>query len=123
MVRSFLAKEQQLLDIQGGLVPVENFRSQSRRDLLSTCSVLARIILADTEEECIKILSEMAGFPVPVSIGSEFRTFEEVDPDTNIRRPVVSEWDGFRVQAIPQLLATGHPMPGSDQQQVSGFLA
>ena len=95
MVRSFLAKEQQLLDIQGGLVPVENFRSQSRRDLLSTCSVLARIILADTEEECIKILSEMAGFPVPVSIGSEFRTFEEVDPDTHIQRPVVSEWDGF----------------------------
>ena len=63
--------------------------------MLSTFSGLTSVILAENEDECIKILSEMAGFPVPVSIGSEFRTFEEFYPDTDLRRPVVSEWDGF----------------------------
>ena len=81
--------------MEGGLVITDNFQCQTRRELLFTFSVLARVILAETEEECIRILSEMAGFLVPVSVGSEFRTFEELYPDTDLRRPVISEWDSF----------------------------
>ena len=41
------------------------------------------------------MLSELAGFLVTVSIGCEFKTFEEIDPLTGQKRPEVSEWDGF----------------------------
>ena len=105
LVQEFLRREKWYLKLSGEKnVPPEKvgvptkgqrWRSESFKELHKSIGQFSRVVLAPTSKDMFAILSDLAGLPEPLVIGSSFKTLPNMNTSTGQYYPRVVEFDAY----------------------------
>ena len=85
----------------------QHWRSECYKELQKLIGQFSRVVMAPTAEGMFVVLSNLAGLPEPLTIGSSFKTLPAVNTVTGQMNPRVVEfddypgWDGQAQKILP----------------------